>query len=304
MDGFYSSAMILGCGAVAFIAVLSQSMAKKHFDARQYAYLRDLFLAASWMLLAVWFAPPQARFVVGAAFLAGMVGLADGLWPDRPVRLGYLLIGFACAMFGPTISFIRLSGGGYLYLPYGTSILVTTLWFAVFPIMLQRLDRISGLVGHMMAVTFSLMLIAVMLSNANLYEAFFLSYAGLILLGAFWSRFSNFYRRAGNAMAAMWGVLVAGTAIMGVSKGIAFSSILYLSFGLFAIPLASATLYLASLVLSDSVYDTENFYRRLLRRGLDHPSSVRLIAGLCALLGTMTAFLQTQDTSAAAWVCV
>jgi len=293
--------MILGCVAMALFAVLMQFVAKRNFDSRQYGYLRDLFLAAAWLLLAVWFAPPQARFVVGAAFLAGIVGLADDLRPDRPIRVGYLLIGILCAVFGPSIGFIRLMDEEYLYLPYWTSIIVTSLWFAVFPVILQQLDRIAGLVGHMLAVTFSLMLISVALAASGLDEAFFLSFTGLVLLGAFWSRFSSFYRRAGRSMAAMWGVLVAGTAIMGGSKGIVFSSMLYLSFGLFAIPFASASLYLASLVLSESVYDTEHFYRKLLRRGLDHPSSVRMIAGLCALLGALTAFMQAP-AGYAAWV--
>jgi len=294
--------MILACAIAAIFAVLMQSVAKKFFDPRQYGYLRDLFLAAAWMLLAIWFAPPQARFVVGAAFLAGIVGLAENMWPEKPVRVGYLLIGFLCALFGPTISFIRFADEGHIYLHYWTSMIVTTLWFAVFPVILQQLDRISGLVGHMLAVTFSLMLIAVTFASSGLEDAFFLAFSGLVLLGAFWSRFSNFYRRAGNPMAAMWGVLVAGTAIMGVSKGIVFSSLLYLSFGLFAIPFVSASLYMASLALPGSVYDTENFYRKLIRSGLDHPSSVRVIAGLCALLGTLTAFLQTPDTRFAAWV--
>ena len=301
MDFSYSPAMIFGCVATASSAVLMQFAAKRFFDSLQYGYLRDLFLTGAWMLLAVWFGPPQARFVVGAAFLAGIVGLADGLWPDRPIRAGYLLIGFLCAAFGPTIGYIRFMEEGYVYLPHWTSVIVTSLWFAVFPVILQQLDHIAGLVGHMLAVTFSLMLMSVALAANGLEEAFFLSFSGLVLLGAFWSRFSNFYRRAGKSMAAMWGVLVAGTAIMGGSKGIVFSSMLYLSFGLFAIPFASASLYLASLVLSESVYDTEHFYRKLLRRGLDHPSSVRLIAGLCALLGTLTAFLQAP-AGYTAWV--
>ncbi|MCL2009557.1 MAG: WecB/TagA/CpsF family glycosyltransferase [Synergistaceae bacterium] len=288
----YSLTMILGCVGAAFFAVLAQFGAKSFFDSRQYGYLRDLLLTAVWMLLGIWFGPPQARFVVGAAFIAGIVGLAEDFWPEKPIRAGYLLTGVLCAFFGPTIGFIRFMDEGYIYLPYWTSIIVTSFWFAIFPVILQQLDHIAGLVGHMLAVTFSLMLISVGLAASALEDAFFLSFSGLVLLGAFWSRFSNFYRRAGKSMAAMWGVLVAGTAIMGGSKGIVFSSMLYLSFGLFAIPFASASLYLASLVLSESVYDTEHFYRKLLRHGLDHPSSVRMIAGLCALLGTLTAFLQ------------
>ena len=123
----YSPAMILGCVVTALSAVLMQLMAKRFFDPRQYGYLRDLFLTGAWMLLAVWFAPPQARFVVGAAFLSGIVGLADELWPDRPIRAGYLLLGLFCAAFGPTIDFIRFMDEGYVYLPKWTSIIVTSL---------------------------------------------------------------------------------------------------------------------------------------------------------------------------------
>ena len=302
----YSPTMILGCVIMAIFALLAQFVVKRTFDPRQYGYLRDLFLMAAWILLAVWFAPPQARFVVAAAFLAGIVGLVDDLWPGRPTRVGYLLIGLLCALFGPTIGFISFMDNGYVvYLPYWTSITVTTLWFAIFPIVLQQLDRIAGLVGHMLAVTFSLMLISVALATSALEEAFFLSFTGLLLLGAFWSRFSDFYRRAGKSMAAMWGVLIAGTAVVGVSKGIVFSSMLYLSLGLFAIPFVSASLYLASLVLSESTYDTERLYRKLLRHGLDHPSSVRVIAGLCAFLGSFAAFLQSQaGYTALVWTAV
>jgi hypothetical protein len=110
--------MILGCVVTALFAVLMQYAAKRIFDSRQYRYLRDLFLAAAWMLLAIWFGSQQARFVVGAAFFAGIVGLAEDLWPDRPIRVGYLLIGILCALFGPTITFIRYMDNGYVYLPY------------------------------------------------------------------------------------------------------------------------------------------------------------------------------------------
>ena len=128
----YSPAMILGCVATAFSAVLMQFVAKRFFDSRQYGYLRDLFLIGAWMLLAIGFALPQARFVVGAAFFAGIVGLAEDLRPGKPIRAGYFFIGFLCALFGPRIGFIRFTDEGYVYLPYWTSIIVTTLWFAVF----------------------------------------------------------------------------------------------------------------------------------------------------------------------------
>lgn len=253
------------------------------------------------MLLAIWFGSPMARFVVGASFLAGIVGLVEGLWPGHFWRWGYLLIGLFCALFGPAISFISFVDGEYIYLTPLMSVVVTTLWFAIFPLIVQQLDGISGLVGHVLAVTFALMLMSVVLAARGMQDAFFMSFAGLIMLGAFWSRFNNLYRQAGRAMSAMWGTLVAGTAILGVSKGIVFSSMLYLSLGLFAIPLAEVSLHLASLVLTDTSHGTERLYRRLIRRGLDHPDAVRLIACLCAFLGIASALSQ-YSMSYATWV--
>jgi N-acetylglucosaminyldiphosphoundecaprenol N-acetyl-beta-D-mannosaminyltransferase len=298
--------MILGCVGAGVLCVLLQSLTKRFFEPRQYNYVRDLFLGGVWMLLAIWFGSPQSRFVVGAAFMAGIVGLAEKYWPNRPGRLGYFLIGAACALFGPSIDFISFVNGEYLYLTPLMSFVVTSLWFAVFPLIVQQLDGISGLVGHVLAVAFSLMLISVVLSGRGMQEAFFMSFAGLVLLGSFWSRFSNVYRQAGKALSAMWGTLVAGTAVLGVSKGIVFGSMLYLSLGLFAIPLTEASLHLVSLALSDPrnghyPHGTERLYRRLLRKGLDHPDAVRLIAGFCALIGTVTALSQ-YPVAYAAWV--
>jgi N-acetylglucosaminyldiphosphoundecaprenol N-acetyl-beta-D-mannosaminyltransferase len=293
--------MILGCVGAGILCILLQSLTKRFFEPRQYNYVRDLFLCGVWVLLAVWFGSPQSRFVVGAAFLAGIVGLTENYWPGRPGRLGYFLIGAACALFGPSIDFISFIDGEYLYLTPLMSFAVTTLWFAVFPLIVQQLDGIPGLVGHVLAVTFSLMLMSVVLSGRGMPEAFFISFAGLVLLGSFWSRFSNVYRQVGKPLSAMWGTLAAGTAVLGVSKGIVFGSMLYLSLGLFAIPLTEASLHLVSLALSDTSHGTERLYRKLLGKGLDHPDAVRLIAGLCALLGTVTALSQFP-AAYAAWV--
>jgi N-acetylglucosaminyldiphosphoundecaprenol N-acetyl-beta-D-mannosaminyltransferase len=283
--------MMAGCVGAGLLCALVQRLAKRSFEPRQYHYLRDLLLVGAWMLLAVWFGSPRSRFVVGASFLAGVVGLAENHWP-LPWGLGYFLVGFACAFLGPSIGFISFTDGEYIYLSPLMSVALTSLWFAVFPLIVRQMDAVSGLVGHVLAVTFSLMLVSVVLSGRGMQDAFFMSFAGLVLLSAFWSRFGNVYRQAGKSLSAMWGVLVAGTAILGVSKGIVFSSMLYLSLGLFALPLAEASLNLASLALADEPHGTERLYRGLIRRGLDHADAVRLIAGLCALLGIVTAFSQ------------
>ncbi|MDR1048733.1 MAG: glycosyltransferase, partial [Synergistaceae bacterium] len=263
----YSPGMMAGCVGAGLLCALVQRLAKRSFEPRQYHYLRDLLLVGAWMLLAIWFGSPRSRFVVGASFLAGVVGLAENHWP-LPWGLGYLLVGFACAFLGPSIGFISFTDGEYIYLSPLMSVALTSLWFAVFPLIVRQMDAVSGLVGHVLAVTFSLMLVSVVLSGSGMQDAFFMSFAGLVLLSAFWSRFGNVYRQAGKPLSAMWGVLVAGTAILGVSKGIVFSSMLYLSLGLFALPLAEASMNLASLALADEPHGTERLYRGLIRRGL------------------------------------
>jgi N-acetylglucosaminyldiphosphoundecaprenol N-acetyl-beta-D-mannosaminyltransferase len=298
----YSPEMIFGCVSAGVICLCVQYLTKRFFEPRQYNYLRDLLLAGTWVILALWYGSPQSRFIVGAAFLAGLVGLAESFWPDARAHLGYLLIGLACSRFVP-IEYISFVDGEYIYFGPIMSVAVTSLWFWVFPVILRQIDGISGLVGYMLAVTFSLMLTSVVLAMNGMRDAFFMSFAGVLLLGAFWSRFSNVYRQAGRAMSAMWGTLTAGTAILGVSKGIVFSSMLYLSLGLFAIPLAEASLHLVSLILSDPPQGAERFYRKLILRGLDHPDAVHVIAGLCAFLGIASALSQYPE-SYAFWVWV
>jgi N-acetylglucosaminyldiphosphoundecaprenol N-acetyl-beta-D-mannosaminyltransferase len=281
---------------------VAQFLTKRFLDVRQYAYLRDLLLVGAWTLLAIWFGSPLSRFVVAAAIFAGIFGLAEGLWLGNMWRWGYFFIGFFCALFGPSIGFINFIDGEYIYLTPLVSVVATSVWFAVFPLVVQQMDGISGLAGHILAVTFSLMLISAALAVSGMQDAFFMSLTGLLLLGAFWSRFNNLYRQAGRAMSAFWGTLAAGTAILGVSKGIVFSSLFFLSLGLYAIPLAEGSLHLVSLMLADASHGPERLYRRLIRRGWDHPDAVRLIAWLCAFLGILAALSQYPPSGYAAGV--
>ena len=294
--------MMAGCGAAALLCVGVQYCAKRVLEPRQYGYLRDLLLAGSWMLAALWFGNANARVVVGAAFLAGIVGLGEDLYSDRRWRFGYLLIGLFCALAGPSIAFLRFADGEYVYLTPAASLIATTLWFTLFPLLFRHLDEVPGMLGHILAVTFSLMLMAVLLMERIAADAFFMAFSGIVLLGAFWSRFGNAYRQAGRSLSAMWSVLAAGSAVLGGSKGIVFSSLLFLSLGLFAIPLAEVSLRWVSMIFAERPYGTDRLYRRMIAQGFEHPEAVRFIAGLCALVSIVAALLQSPATSVAwAW---
>ena len=287
------AAMMAGCGAAALLCVGVQFCVKRMLEPRQYGYFRDLLLAGCWMLMALWFGDANARIVVGGAFMAGIVGLGEELYADRRWRLGYLLIGLFCALAGPSIAFLRFADGEYVYLTPTASLVATTLWFTLFPLLFRHLDEIPGLLGHILAVTFSLMLMAVLLMGTIAADAFFMTFSGMALLGAFWSRFGNVYRQAGRSMSAMWSVLASGTAVLGGSKGIVFSSLLFLSLGLFAIPLAEVSLRWVSMIFLERPYDTDRLYRRMIARGFEHPEAIRLVAVLCALVSVTAALLQS-----------
>ena len=296
------AAMAAGCAGAALLCVGIQYCAKRTLEPRQYGYLRDLLLAGCWMLAALWFGGPNARVVVGSAFLAGIVGLAEDLYSDRRWRIGYLLIGLFCAVAGPSISFLRFADGEYVYLTPAAAGVATTLWFTLFPLVFCHLDEIPGLLGPILAVTFSLMLMTVLLMGRVAADAFFMAFSGMVLLGAFWSRFGNAYRQAGRSMSAMWSVLAAGTAVLGVSKGIVFSSMLFLSLGLFAIPLAEVSLHWVGMIFTERPYGTERLYRRLIDRGFEHPDAVRAVAAFCALVSVFAALLQSPAAHGAwAW---
>ena len=283
----------VGCSLAAILCIAVQFWIKRTLPIRQYNYFRDLLLLGIWMLLAIWFGSPYSRAVAAAAAVAGVVGLAGTLYHRRRWDLCFFLIGVLCALWGPSIHYIRFSDGDYIYLEPSASFVLTTLWFSAFPIVFRHLDEIPGLVGNVLAATYPLMLLAVLLMEGPASEAFFMTFAGLALLGAFWSRFGNAYRQAGRAMSSMWSILVAGTAILGSSKGIVFSSMFFLSMGLYAIPAIEVLLLWCGRAFSERPSGGGHLYRAMIARGLEHPDAVRLIAGLCALVSIAAALIQS-----------
>ena len=274
--------------------ILIQRILKKQLDTSQYIYMRDLFLMGTWVLLTIWLGSPLTRFLVGIAVFAALIGLHQNLWGSRFSVLSYFGIGLISAIFGPAIEYVRFVDGGYIYFTTSASIIATGLWFFIFPLMLQLLDTIPSMVGHLLGVCFSLMLMAVSLSSQELNDAFFMSFTGLIMLVAFWSRYGNPYRNAFHSMCAFWGTIVAGTAILGVGKGMAFSALFFIPMGLFALPMITA-----SIKLVNSDQDRDYYYRKLISSGFDHLASVRLISASCALIGMGVGAWQYNNTLAA-----
>ena len=267
-----------------------QRFIKKLLEPRKYGYFRDIVLTGAWLVLSLWFGSPESRVVVCGAMLASFAGIAEGIYDDSRWRLLYPIIGALCAYFGPAVHFIRFPDNEYIYLTPAFSFIAGTAWFTFFPFVFRYLDEIPGLVGHVLAVAFVLMLSACVVTRAG---ASFMPFAGLVLLAGFWSRFGNMYRQAGKAMSSMWGFLVAGAAIIGRSKGIVLSTVLFLSVGLCAIPALEIFFAFVRSILIDNPpekYSPGRIYRHMLDGGVEHPEAVQSVAGLCALTSIATAW--------------
>ena len=285
--------MIVGCVVMSATCIGVQHFLKRKVSPRQYAYFRDIVLGGAWLILALWFGDPQSRIVVCGAMLACFAGISETIYRDSRWRLFYPIIGAVCTYFGPSVSFIRFPDNEYIYLSPTFSFIAGTVWFSFFPFIFRYLDEIPGLVGHVLAVTYVLMLAACIVTGAG---ALFMTLAGLMLLVAYWSRFGNLYRQSGNAMASMWGFLVAGTSIISNSKGIVLSTVLFLSLGLFAIPVTEIFVAYVRELLTDSEIpeknSTERIYKHMLSGGVEHPEAVQSVAGLCALTSIAAAWEQ------------
>ena len=287
--------IIAGCAVMAALCIIVQHFIRKTLPSRQYAYLRDIVLAGAWMILASWYASPDERVVVCGAMLACFTGISENVYNDSKWSLLYPVIGALCSYFGPAVHFIRFPDNEYIYLAPSFSFIAGTLWFTFFPMIFRYLDEIPGLVGHLLAITFVLMLAACIATSSG---AFFMAFAGLSLLAAFWSRFGNMYRQAGRPLASMWGVIVAGTSIIGQSKGIVLSTVLFLSLGLFAIPAIELFIGFIRDMWTDTPPEKENennsekgeIYKHMLKGGIEHPEAVQGVAGVCALTSIATAW--------------
>ena len=282
--------LITGCVLMSAFCIGVQRFIKRLLAPRQYGYFRDIVLAGSWLVLSLWFGSAEARIVVCGSMLACFAGLAEYVYDDTRWRLLYPVIGALCAYFGPAVHFIRFPDNEYIYLSPMFSFIAGTAWFTFFPFIFRYLDEIPGLVGHVLAVTFVLMLSACVVTRAG---DFFMAWAGLMMVAGFWSRFGNMYRQAGSAMSSMWGVLVAGTAIIGRSKGIVLSTVLFLSLGLFAIPALEIFFSFVRSILIDNPpekYSGGRIYRHMLDGGVEHPEAVQSVAGLCAITSIATAW--------------
>ena len=273
---------------MAGICIGVQKYIKYLLDARQYGYMRDIVLAGAFMVLAIWFGSMDAKIVVAGAMLAAVAGIAEDIYGRKGWRWLYPVIGLLCTYYGPAVHFIRFPDGEYIYLTPAFSLIAGTMWFSFFPFIFRYIDEIPGLTGHVLAVTFVLMMSACIATGSG---EFFMSFAGMMLLAGFWSRFGNMYRQAGKSLSSMWGFLVAGTSIMGSTKGIVLSTVLFLSLGLFAIPAAEILVSFAKSIMTDSdPHEGGKIYRDMLRDGVEHSEAVQSVAGLCAVTSMAAAW--------------
>lgn len=282
---------------VAFFVI--QRISKKALERDQYQFLKDVCLLAAWALCGVWASDPSVRLVVSLGIISAIFGVGQRIMPKLPWSVGFFFIGAVFAASGLGISFIGFPDGEFFFLNRYSSLVVTSIWVGIFPLLLQEMDQIPGIAGFLSAITWVVMLVVTGMSRQHISGAFYMTLMGVVILAVFWSRLGHSYRRLGEPVAALWGTLIAGTSILGVSKGVTFSTLMLIPLGLFAIPMAEASYNIVSRAFMARPQGTLFLYRKLLNRGLDHTPAVRTVGVICALLGASVATFQLRDESMA-----
>jgi len=272
-------------------AVIQRSF-RRDLERDQYYYLRDISIMAAWALIGIWMRGAPMKLAITAAIIAGLVGFCQKVARNWDLRFCYLLIGLGVSLLGPRITFVGLPHGEFLYLSGFSSVLLSMLWVGLFPILFQAFDEIPGMGGCLLLVSWVLLVIVTALSSKGVSDALMMSVCGLAVLLVFWSRHVNVYRRLGTPLSALWGTLLAGASMLGSSKGVAFSTVMILSLGLFAIPILETSLSVLSAAFSPKPLGNMIVYRKLVVKGIDHPTAVFIVTGLCTLCGASIATLQ------------
>jgi N-acetylglucosaminyldiphosphoundecaprenol N-acetyl-beta-D-mannosaminyltransferase len=283
--------------AVVVLVVVScafiQRIFRRDLESDQYYYLRDICLIAAWALCGIWTQSAPMKLTITAGVIAGLIGFCQKVVKNWDLRLCFLAIGLGVALLGPRITFIGQPEGEFLYLSSLTTIIIlSTLWMGFFPILFQEFDEIPGMGGGLLLVSWVLMVTVTAASSKGPSDALMMSLCGLALILVFWSRHVNVYRRLGSPLAAMWGTLLAGTSMLGASKGVAFATVMVLPLGLFAIPILETSLCVLSAAFSPKPLGSMIFYRKLVNGGMDHPSAVFTVSAICGLCGVSMAVLQ------------
>ncbi|MDR1915404.1 MAG: WecB/TagA/CpsF family glycosyltransferase [Synergistaceae bacterium] len=281
--------------SVVVACFFTQRFFRHDLERDQYYYLRDISLIASWAICGIWTNSAPMKLVITAGVIAGLVGFCQKVVKSWDLRFCYLVIGFGVALLGPRITFIGRPDGEFLYLSnVTTTIILSTLWMGFFPVLFQELDEIPGMGGGLLLVSWILMVIVTAVSSRGPSDALVMSLCGLALILVFWSRHVNVYRRLGSPLSTMWGMLLAGTSMLGASKGVAFATVMILPLGLFAIPIIETSLSVLSAAFSPKPLGNMLFYRKLVGSGIDHPVAVFIVTAICGVCGVSMAVLQMR----------
>ncbi|MCX7827930.1 MAG: WecB/TagA/CpsF family glycosyltransferase [Thermanaerothrix sp.] len=283
--------LVLGLGGL-----LVQRFFKPHLDRDQYYYVKDITMLASWAMVGIWSGSGLLKWVIIAGMGGLFLGFCQKMQRSFELRPLFLFLGLLLALFGPRINFIGMPGGVFLYLPQGVAVVLSALWYSLFPLVLQEVDQIPGLGGSLLFVGWLLMSLGVLISSPGWNEVIYACLAGLVLMGAFWSRYLHVYGRLGEQMTSMWGMIMGGITVLGASKGLAFSALFLMPLGLFLVPIVETSLKIVGTSLVRRQLGSVTLYRALMNRGVDHPMAVYMVSFTCLCLGMLGFSAQRSGT--------
>lgn len=276
----------------ALACLIFEKITKRRLTTDQWDYTRDMLMIASMSLLSLAIGTKTSSIIMAFGIIFAVVATAERLYSSPFWPFLRIVLAIAFALEGPRIEFITLGNDNFYYLSSGVAIIATATWLLLCQTFLSEVDEISGLSGHLMAITWVLLWGVSFFLDQGLKDAMWISFAGISLCLIFWSRIGHTYRRLGDPLVYFWSTLIAGTSLIGVSKGVTFATIL-LPLSLFALPLMEASLGFVGKAFADSArWRNVSLYEKLVSRGIDHPQAVRLVAAFCMTIGISVALFQ------------
>lgn len=274
----------LGC-------LVFEKLTKRRLSMDQWDYTRDLLMLASMSLLSISVGSRSSSVIIGFGVIFAVTAMGERLYPSMLWPILKISLAVAFAFKGPQIHFITLGEDNLYYLSPNAAVVATAMWLLLCQAFMREVDEISGLSGHLMAITWVLLWGVSFFLGQDLKDAMWMSFAGILICLIFWSRIGHTYRRLGDPLVYFWSTLIAGTSLIGVSKGITFATIL-LPLSLFALPIMEASLGFVGKTFTDKGRWNVSLYERLVSMGIDHPQSVRLVSAFCMTLGVSVSLFQ------------
>ena len=140
----------LGC-------LVFEKLTKRRLSMDQWDYTRDLLMLASMSLLSISVGSRSSSVIIGFGVIFAVAAMGERLYPSMLWPILKISLAVAFAFKGPQIHFITLGEDNLYYLSPNAAVVATAMWLLLCQAFMREVDEISGLSGHLMAITWVLL---------------------------------------------------------------------------------------------------------------------------------------------------